>query len=157
MYSFLTVFFLLLVAAFCAYSAKLRGRNPFAWFVIGLFFGAIGFLVLYLLPSKKNPFTFTSSIPNSIQASSKVEKVPTENTTNPPSSTALPSVSQKLWYYLNEENERFGPMGFKLLKQAWIEDQISRETYVWNEDMENWKPVKEVLPLIEELGDMNLS
>jgi len=153
MYSFLSALFLLIIGAFCSYNAKLRGRNPYAWFAIGLFLGAIGLLILYLLPPKKPTFESTPSVatPANAVAAAPDIAVEQESTLVPPSKPAPP---QKLWYYLDEENKRFGPMSFDRLKQAWALDQVKRETFVWNEDMEDWKPVKDLSNLLDQLGEM---
>lgn len=150
MFSYLSIFFLLIIGAVCSYNAKLRGRNPTAWFAIGLFLGAIGLLLLYLLPPKQEPLS-------SMAASSPGKPVPDATPQAQPSlAPEVPTgVPQKLWYYLDDENERFGPMSFERLKQAWIEDQVTRDTYLWNEDMEDWKTVKDLPDLLDQLGEMN--
>ncbi|CCB89710.1 DUF4339 domain-containing protein [Simkania negevensis] len=150
MFSYLSLFFLLIIGAVCAYNAKLRGRSPIAWFAIGLFLGAIGLLILYLLPPKREPL---SSVATSSSAKPMPEITPQ---VTPSLAQQTPAATpQKLWYYLDEDNERHGPMSFDRLKSAWIEDQVTRETYLWNEDMEDWKVVKDLPDLLDELGEIN--
>ena len=45
-------------------------------------------------------------------------------------------------------------MSFDRLKQAWVEDQVARDTFLWNEDMEDWKRVKDLPDVLDQLGEM---
>lgn len=123
----------MILSFFCAHKAKLRGRNPFVWFAIGFTFGLLGLLILYLLP----PLT-SQSLP---KVYSSIE----------PRQKPLFKSSQKLWYYLNSHNQRFGPMSLERLKEIWIENQIFKKTYVWNEEMKDWKLVEELPNLLAHL------
>lgn len=127
-----TLFFWLLLGGLCAHYAQKRGRHPFTWFFIGLFLGALGFILLFILPNKKavpkpvieNPVVLTEISPSPIS-------VPT-------------SQMEKFWYYLDQKNQQYGPMSFNALRTALEDGKITINTYVWNEEMENWKPWGEV-------------
>ena len=50
-----------------------------------------------------------------------------------------------LWYYLNKTGQQFGPISFQALINDWENNKIEEESYVWNEDLDDWKRFKEVL------------
>lgn len=129
MSTLLTLAMWVLFGLACAYYAKERGRKPMHWFFIGLFLGIIGLILLFILPSLKN-----------IQ-----KKILTAAAVPPPS---IPDKLQKLWYYLDGNNEQFGPMSFTALKRAKDEEKISSQSYVWNEEMDNWKKYEEAIELL---------
>lgn len=123
----LMLFMTLVMGGAAAYLAKQRKKDPFLWFFIGSFFGLLGVLYLYFFAKspKKDPETAVQTPPTPIKLA--------------------PPASQKYWYYLNPENQQFGPMSYDALNQAWKEGKISVETYVWNEDLENWKLFGELI------------
>ena len=119
------------------------------WFIIGVFLGLIALLVLYILPSKSlevAPVMAATPAPES--------KPEIALSGEPKIAQSSPSiVPQKLWYYLDNEDKRFGPMSFDRLKQAWNEDSIDTDTYVWNEDMAGWKPLEELSEILTQFRD----
>jgi hypothetical protein len=38
-----------------------------------------------------------------------------------------------------------GPMSYPVLKKAWSDGVITKETYIWNPDLEDWKQLEEIL------------
>ncbi len=115
----------------CGYQAKKRGRSFVTWFFVGAFFGLLGLLVLYLLPSSKQPNTSQTQAPY-----------------------PLPSPDQplRLWHYLDSEANRKGPMSVYALSEAWIQQKIHRSTYVWNETMKDWMRIADLPDLMRELN-----
>lgn len=105
--------------------AQKKGLNPRKWYIAGVFFCALAFIVL-LFQRKK-----TTGLP-----------VPAHQTELYP--IHMPH-RQNLWYYLNEKGQQFGPLNFQSLTKAWEEKKIQEETYVWNEGLDDWKKFKEVL------------
>lgn len=127
---FLTFMVWVLFGIACAYYAKERGRNPTTWFCLGLMLGIIGLIVLFILPSQK-----------AIKKPGLAAPV-----------LKIPEKLQKLWYYLDGNNQQFGPMSFIALKKARDEGKISSLSYVWNEEMDNWRKYEEAIdPLLEPL------
>lgn len=121
----LMIFSALAMGGIAAYFAKRKKKDPFLWFCIGAFFGLLGVLYLYFLvkPAKKAEEPLPRPI---IKASAD---------------------PQKFWYYLDPENNQFGPMSYNALNQAWKDGKVTVDTYVWNEDLESWKPFGETLKL----------
>ena len=124
----LTLFFWLFFGGISAYYAIQRGRNPYTWFLVGLFLGIIGLALLFILPNQKT--------------------APQETAAPAPIKDPVPSPqSQKFWYYLDADNQQFGPMSHTALENALKEGKVTLTTFVWNEEMDGWKPYAEVQPL----------
>ncbi|NNM42999.1 MAG: DUF4339 domain-containing protein [Chlamydiae bacterium] len=112
----------LALGTLAAYLAKRRGLNPYFWFGIGLFFGALGICVMFLFPKK------------------------TEGSNAVPTPPAPPVLSKKntLWYYLDQNHTQSGPISEDFLQELFQKNTISEETYLWCEDMDNWGRYKEI-------------
>lgn len=149
MYPLFSVLFWLILGGACFYVAKQRGRNPTAWFAIGIVLGIIGLILLYILPSKKT-LNASPSLAVSKGQKEEISVNPNDSAASllPPSP---PSFHSKLWYYLNEENKRYGPMSFNALNQKWIDGDIKCDTYVWNEEMSDWKLIEELPEVLTQL------
>jgi len=121
------LFFWVTMGSLSAYLAHKRGKNPLLWFFIGLLLGILGVFFIFFLPLKKRG---TQRQDCSSDKGATIAIAP-----------ALPSsYLQKLWYYLAPDREQHGPMSFEALKRAFQEGRINSRTYVWNEEMEGWKP-----------------
>lgn len=115
----------LIFGATSAYMAKTRGKNPYLWFVLGMFFGVFGILFLFFGPkAKKTGDAATIDITPQFD----------------------PSHSEKLWYYLEQDNRQNGPMSFDALVRALRDGKVSDKTLVWNETLENWQPFADFFP-----------
>ena len=109
-----------------AYYAKQRGRNPYAWFGIGLLFGVFGLILLFILP-KKN------------EAEIVVEAKP-----EPTAPRALSTEPVLFWYYVDDENQQQGPMSPTAFDTAKTDGRIKPTHYVWNTQMDEWKRLQEI-------------
>ena len=112
----------------CAHFARRRGRNHKTWFIIGLLFGIFGLIALFLFPIRKPQ-------PLGEQAPAPMPKLAAISSDH----------SDKLWYFLDEQKAQFGPMSIDALSREWREGKVGEQTYVWNETMENWARVQDVL------------
>lgn len=127
MHYFYSILIGILCACICARYARKRGRNPVHWFVWGALFGLFALLALFLLPARK------------------VAKAPSIHPIPVPVLQALaPTQADKLWYYLDGEKQQFGPMSFDGLNRAWRDGRIHVQSFVWNDELENWKRLEEV-------------
>jgi hypothetical protein len=124
----LTVLAALLTGALGAYLAHRRGRNPYIWFCIGSFFGILGAFAIFFAPSRKK-----------VLARLQPETAPELWTPK------IQGPSDKFWYYLNPEHRQIGPMSLDGLTNAWRQGKISLTTYVWNEELPDWKPLQELV------------
>lgn len=124
------------IGALTAYIAhKKKGRNLYAWFAIGFFFGLIGLTTLLILPSKLQE-----------------EKKPPEEPTLPVQKPILPMTKEE-WYFLDKEHKQVGPLSFSQLKSHYQTGEISKVSYVWNGSLQNWEKLdalKEYVEILEE-------
>lgn len=121
----------LLFGGASSYFAKQRGRDPFAWFLIGMLLGILGLLLLFLLP----PLT------------SNQEEEPAKKVTAETESDSL--FRLKAWYYLDDQRNQIGPASFSQLKKESELGKIHPNTLLWCEGMTDWKPLSE-LPQVKE-------
>lgn len=119
-------FIALLVGSLTAYMSKGRGRNPVPWFFIGMFFGILGFLALFLFPIVKD------------EPARSIAR------------TLEPQLPEK-WFYLDEKHVQFGPVGLSELALLYKETKIEPSTYVWSEGMEEWKKLGELSQLLTQI------
>lgn len=133
-------FFWLVTGGISAYFAKKRGKNPYLWFAIGSFFGLFGLFVLFFMPKKKKNL-------QTAQQPSKEDEITIDITPE-----VDPTELEKLWYYLAAENKQHGPMSFDALKRAFREGKISDGTYVWNEQMDEWRRFGELFKIPTPIG-----
>lgn len=135
----LTVFLWILMGGATSYFASQRGRDPFAWFLIGMLLGFLGLILLFLLPSIEN----TEETEEEFELEGISELVPP---------SASESYRFKDWFYLDSSHQQLGPIPFQAFRKIWIQGKISDQTFVWSEGMENWKKVKDLPGLKEVLS-----
>jgi len=111
------------VGVLSAFMAFRRGKNPYLWFFIGALFGLLGIFALFL-PSfqKKKPRAM-----------------------GPLFKTSIVGPINKFWYYLDESHKQVGPVSLYALKKAWEGKQIHEKTFVWHEELEDWKMLENFL------------
>lgn len=127
----LTVILWILMGGATSYFANQRGRDPFAWFLIGMLLGLLGLLLLFLLPAIENT------------EDEKEDEFEVEGLTEliPPSPTEC--YRFKDWFYLEDGNQ-LGPLSFQAFRKVWLQGKVSDETFVWSEGMENWRKVQDL-------------
>jgi hypothetical protein len=103
-----------------SYFAIKQNRNYFIWFLLGFMFGTVTLIVLFFLKPPKKEEKQTATIPtltNTIKDS-------------------------KFWYYLNKTKTEVGPLSSTKLISLYKNGVIFDNTFVWNEDLENWLYLK---------------
>ena len=126
----------LFFAFICAFFARKSNRNPFVWFLSGFFFGIFSLLTLSLLNYAKKNLSHK-------KRSNHLTGKPSNKTNNKP--PVPPAFSTHyLWYYLNPEDKAIGPMSSKRLFEEYKKGLIGTETYLWHDEMENWKKSTEI-------------
>ena len=111
-----------LIGTLAAYMARRRGKNPYLWFALGFFFGVLG-IIAFFLGSKPKP---------------KEPLAPPEPV------FALKGPIDKFWYYLDAESRQKGPMSKDALTAAFKAGHLNLNTYVWNEELPEWKLLKDL-------------
>jgi MFS family permease len=120
-----TIIAAFLFGAISSYLAHRRGRSPVRWFFVGFLFGILGLFAVFLAPAMKR---------KAVQPALPPEEKPLPVIDGP---------SDKFWYYLDPAHQQQGPMSHNALTTALRQGKISLSTYVWNEDMPDWKILQE--------------
>ncbi|MGK5595090.1 MAG: DUF4339 domain-containing protein [Parachlamydiaceae bacterium] len=140
----LTVILWIVMGGATSYFAAQRGRDPFAWFLVGMMLGLIGLIVLFLLPSLEER--------EEDGHEEEMEVTGEESELTPQTPSSNDGYWFRDWFYLNEKNQQFGPISFQVLKKTWLEGKVSRDTFVWSEGMETWQRVQDLPGLIDNLN-----
>lgn len=109
------------------YYAKKLNKNPYLWFSLGVLFGIWSLITLFFLNYKSN-----MEKRKNIQKHLLNEIIKKQILTD-----------SKLWYYLNSENKEIGPISSTKLNTLYNSGTISKITYIWNEELEDWKFLKD--------------
>ena len=121
------IFFWTATGSICAYLAGKNKKNPIIWFLIGMFFGLIGvFAAFYKFKYK-----------------SKKELLKLQQK-NVAKANTLPQEADKLWFYLDGDNNASTSMSAYALRKKIEEGVVSKISYVWNEEMPTWQRVSEL-------------
>lgn len=115
----------LLFGGVASYFASQRGRDPLAWFVIGMLLGILGILLLFLLP------------PIDPANAEKEEPMPAKEPTATPARLVE-------WYYLDANRNSVGPLPFAQFTKASFDGQVKADTLVWSQGMPEWKRADQV-------------
>lgn len=126
---FPSAFMGLIFGVLSAYFARLRGKNPYLWFFLGMLFGVFGLAFLLF-----TPYSLKKS--NTEERNQKTIDIP------PPYDAKH---NEKFWYYLDAQNTQYGPMSFEALYRLYTTATIFPHTYVWNETLEGWQHLKNFL------------
>lgn len=128
----ISLFLLTFFGLFTAYIAKKRGRDPVAWFMIGMFLGIFAPLLVMILPpinlSKEEALTGTEENEDMRLDSFEFHSFPS---------------FQKEWYYIDQQGNQVGPYSFQHLKAFWEEGALNKRMFVWAEGMEQWQRIAE--------------
>lgn len=132
----------ILLGALCSRIARQRNRHSGGWFVIGFILGVFGIILLFILPKKK-PKVLSYAEPISAAPPKGEDNLATQSSfsLNPPIND--PEMS-KYWYYLDEDKQQKGPISFDALHRRYQSNDIADTTYVWSEDMDDWKRINEL-------------
>ena len=120
----------------CARLAKQRGRSAEYWFILGMLFGFISMIALYLLPRNNGK--------------TKKEQNTTASATQRVAMTPDPRYQD--WFFLDQQAKQHGPVSFRHLYTAWQESRLTKESYVWTEGMGEWKTIQHLPSLLDRLS-----
>ncbi|MBI3508772.1 MAG: DUF4339 domain-containing protein [Chlamydiia bacterium] len=111
------------------YLARQSGKNGMKWFFIGALFGYL------LLPIFFFPFG---------QKKQRRKRAPKKV-------YSIEGPAHKFWYYIDPSQNQLGPMSYSALVNAWKEGKIGPATYVWHEELPEWKPLQELIQITKML------
>lgn len=148
----LTLILWILTGLATGYLAYRRGRDPYIWFALGIFFGILAILALVLLPpvkSTEEEGTATERLEEVAERRQRQLKEQ-EKMENAPDLQPQ-SVETKEWFYLDKAKQQQGPVSFYSLNAAWENGDISQQSYVWTEGMPEWKKIQDLTDLSQVL------
>jgi hypothetical protein len=111
-----------------SYFAVRKKWNPYLWFFIGFIFGIFGLFAFFLSPQKKR----------------RRRKSPQPKQQEAPK-PILQGPADKLWFYLDTNHAQVGPISYSAMMKALHLGQISNNTYVWHENLEDWKKAEDLI------------
>lgn len=141
---FIVIISWLLFGGATSYFASKRGRDPFAWFLIGMVLGVLGLLLLFILPVVNG-----ASEEEDVVAKEYGASVPDQASEK--EGVDFSSYRMKQWYFLNSKREQMGPSPYSVLRDMWNSKKIDPQTFVWCEGMPEWKRIIEIPQLKEGL------
>lgn len=115
-----------IIGVLSSYIAFKRGRNPYLWFAVGFIFGLFGIMAIFFAPLAKK----------------KRVAAP-----RPKPQPYIHGPTDKFWYYVDELRTQQGPVSHHALSKAWKEGKLQPSSLVWHENLENWKPLQEMIRL----------
>lgn len=130
MQTFSVILFWLAMGAATAYFANQRGRDPLAWFMLGMLLGFFGLLLLFVLP----PLAQEEELQEAEYGMLTPESASQENH----------DYMLKDWFYFDEERKQHGPIRFEEMKRLREEGKVNEETFVWAEGLDDWKQVQDL-------------
>ncbi|PIS00177.1 MAG: hypothetical protein COT84_08885 [Chlamydiae bacterium CG10_big_fil_rev_8_21_14_0_10_35_9] len=136
---YISLFLAAVIGFICSFIASKKKRNPYLWFLSGFFFTVFALLILLLLPSKNQKIPSEADMKINKQEAIELEQ--TENSVEEEGYQKI--LDDKLWYYLDESNNQCGPMTLDALRNEWMEGKVKNTTFVWNEELPEWKPLQE--------------
>ena len=137
---FFTLIIWAICGSICAYFAQKQGRSPRKWFFIGMLLGLFGLLILFLMRPYENW---------------RLKRQKGKQTEKKEESPAIQSLFTHappdiLWYYLDLEHQQQGPMSLNALENDWKAEKLRPSTWIWNEQLPDWKPLSEVFSFSKE-------
>jgi len=125
--------FTLFWAFLCSHFAKKYGFNTTVWFAVGILCGLLGFLALLLIKKYKLAKNDPSKIKND---TSEILDLPS---------------CDKMWFYLDTEENQIGPMSIQKLSEEYSNQKITKQNYVWNEDLKDWEKLERILSTVSKV------
>lgn len=110
-----------------SYFAVRRKRNPYLWFSVGFIFGIFGLCAFFIAPQKKR--------------GRRKGQLPKREARPAP---ILQGPSDKFWFYLDTNHAQVGPISYSAILKALNLGQISKNTYVWHENLDEWKKAEDL-------------
>lgn len=106
--------------------ATKKGRDPVAWFAIGFAFGILGLIAAALVPEVSADNQKQYPVASSVQQDDSEEEELIQ------------------WYYLDAQNEQFGPFSLKKIRSLIHEGVIKPTTYLWHPGLDQWTPAEKL-------------
>ena len=139
----LTIFLLMVMGAATAYLAYQRGRDPYMWFVIGIFFGVLAMLLLVILPVVTNEEELKAQEKSKELVDRREEQMKEQEKLENAPNLQPQSVETNEWFYLDKTRQQQGPFSFYVINELWEGAEINAHTLVWTDGMAEWKQIQD--------------
>lgn len=140
----LTMILWILMGIATSYIANQRGRDPYIWFALGMFFGVLAVLTLVLLPPVKSEEEQEKDERNKEIVERREKQMEEQEKIENAPDLEPQSIETKEWFYLDKERQQQGPLSFYVINELWESGALNPQTYVWTEGMPEWKRVHEI-------------
>ena len=104
---------LIVIATINAYISIRKGFNWPTWFILTLLLGPLVTVILYFSKEKKISLIIAFAIPR-----------------------------DGLWFYLTKDSKQIGPISSFRIEELFEIKELSHDTYVWKEGMQEWKKLE---------------
>ena len=104
---------LIVIATINAYISIRKGFNWPTWFILTLLFGSLGSVILFFSNEKKIALKKAFAFPR-----------------------------DGLWFYLTKDSKQIGPISSFRIEELFEIKELSHDTYVWKEGMQEWKKLE---------------
>ena len=138
----------LLVVAIGVLLARSKGRSPFLWGMLSLFFGFWALLALVLLPQSQGKSKEEEPKEKKPVSTEELKKNSQEEKQSPSASSVpepqTPSFSSGQletadWYFLDEQKAIEGPFSLQHLREIAHQGKIGEHSWVWCELFSHWQ------------------
>jgi len=156
MSTMITMILWMLMGVATSYFAFRRGRDPYIWFALGIFFGVLAMLVLVLLPSLINENELEVDRKNQAIVEGEERRIVEEEKIENAPNLLPQSVQTKDWFYLDKARQQQGPFSFYIVSELWQNGELEAQSLVWTEGMVEWKKIVDAPELFEALEQIDL-
>ena len=78
---------------------------------------------------------------------------PPSTSSSPPPAAQLPPTAQAaVWFYVDDDGERQGPVSIEQLAGMLSQGLLSDDAGVWSKSLGDWRRIKEVPAIVSALG-----
>lgn len=145
---FVSITLWLLIGGTTSYVALRRGRDPYAWFAIGILLGLLALLLLMVLPDLAKGEKGESDNKND---KDEMNNEIMDVMVTPALEPSQQDVLAKDWFYIDRDYKQQPAVAYNVLKELWDAGKIDTKTFVWSEGMPEWKRIGDLPNLLESL------
>ena len=138
---------LMLLSVMTAWYARTKGKNPFLWFFLSLFFFPFSNLILFFLPDRHAAAPDPAVERPIFHSEAAYPKPDSEGESGIPVERPLqrmPFDPGLKWYYITQSCEQVGPVSLSGLRKAATDGTLTEESYIWCDEFADWKKIKEL-------------
>lgn len=144
----LTMILWMLMGIATSYIASQRGRDPYIWFALGMFFGILAMLALVLMPPGKSQQELDKDQRTKEIVERREKQMEEQEKIEKAADLEPQSLEAKEWFYLDKERQPQGPFSYYVIHELWESGVVDPQILVWTEGMSEWKKVQDIPELL---------